>query len=96
MNITTLEASMINRIVHDLYQPLNGAEPESFDQLSEIWADCLIENNQDKGVVGSLVKKGLVGATGFIPGKLDGKLRNDAGIWLTQAGWDVYVEQIKK
>ena len=96
MNITELESSMISRIVHDLYQPLNGGEPESFDQLSDIWADCLIDGNQDKGVIGSLVKKKLVGATGFVAGQLNGKLRNDACVWLTEEGYKVYVSQIKK
>ena len=95
MNITKLEAEMINRIVHDLYQPTNGDEPESFADLSSIWADTLLESKADGGVITSLCQKGLAHHSGFVAGTLNGKKRNDATVDLTQAGWDVYVSQIR-
>ena len=95
MNITKLEAEMINRIVHDLYQPTNGDEPESFADLSSIWADTLLESKADGGVITSLCQKGLAHHSGFVAGTMNGTKRNDATVDLTQAGWDVYVSQIR-
>ena len=47
MKITKLEADMIDRIVHDEYQSSNGSEPDAFDELGEIWAECLLESKAD-------------------------------------------------
>jgi hypothetical protein len=93
---TDLECQMIDRIVHDLYQPSNGGEPESFDELSEIWAECLLESKADGGVISSLCQKGLATHSGYIAGRMNGRVRNEATVRLTQAGWNVYVERIKK
>lgn len=96
MQITELEANLIDRIVHDQYQPTNGGEPEGFNEISSIWAIYCLESKADGGVFASLVKKGLAGHSGFVLGKLNGKRHNEATIRLTQAGWDVYVKQVKK
>jgi hypothetical protein len=93
---TDLECQMIDRIVHDEYQPTNGGEPESFNELSSIWADCLLETKADGGVITSLVKKGLARHSGYVAGQMNGKPRNDATVSLTEAGWNVYVERIRK
>lgn len=94
MKITKLEADLIDRIVHNEYQPLNGGEPDSFVDLSDIWANCLLESKSDGGVLTSLQKKGLAGfsANG---GKV-GSLKNDDTVWLTEAGYNVYLKQVKK
>ena len=96
MHITDLESSMICRIVHDLYQPTNGGEPTEFNQLGHIWADCLLDTKADGGVIASLARKGLAWHSGYVEGQLNGKVRNDACVCLTQAGWDVYTSQIRK
>jgi len=88
MEITKLEAQLINRIVHDLYQPTNGGEPESFEDLSDIWA-FMLETKSDGGVFASLQKKGLAAYS-------SGGTKDEDTICLTPQGWDVYVSQIKK
>jgi hypothetical protein len=96
MSITNLESSMINRIVHDEFQPTNGGEPEKFSDLGEVWAEIVVNDATDKGVIGSLVKKGLIGASGYVESKRNGKMANDATFWLTAAGWEVYVNEVRK
>lgn len=87
MNITALEAAFLDKIVHSEFQPTNGSTPEKFSDLSDVWADCIIEDKQDQGVTVSLLNKGLIGHSGYVAGKLNGKARNDAGVWITEAGF---------
>ena len=70
-----------------------AGEPDRFDQLSDIWAECLLESKADGGVLTSLQSKGL--ARFQSNGGTVGSLKSDDTVRLTQAGWDVYVNQIK-
>ena len=94
MKITELQAAMIDRIVHNEYQPLNGGEPSSFDQLSDIWANALLETMSDGGVFSTLRAKGLVEY--HRGGGRVGSLKSNDTVRLTAAGWAVYTSQIKK
>jgi len=87
MNVTTLEAAFLNKIAHSEFQPVNGATPATFSDTGDVWADCIIEDKQDQGVALSLLNKGLIGHDGYVAGRINGKARNDAGIWLTEAGF---------
>jgi len=66
MNITPLEALALNHYAFDEMNPVNGARPESADDVHcYVWIDELaphldISMSAAKGVVSSLVKKGLV------------------------------------
>jgi len=87
MNVTTLEAAFLDKIARSEFQPANGTAPATFADTGAVWADCIIEDKQDQGVTVSLLNKGLIGHSGYVAGKLNGKARNDAGIWLTEAGF---------
>lgn len=95
MKVTALELALIDRIVHDLYQPTNGGEPQDFSDLSDIWADCLLESKSDGGVMTSLCQKGLATHSGYVAGEINGKRRNEATVRLTRAGWEVYTASKK-
>ena len=58
MNITELELRMIDEIAHSDYSYLNGATPNSKEDIGWVWNP--VETAQDKGVMTSLIKKGLV------------------------------------
>jgi len=81
--MTTLQRKMIIKIATSEYSMVNGAIPKSLDEIGEIWADCIIEDNEDKGVFTSLLKEGLV----FHTGPND----PDAGCGLTEKGWNAYL-----
>jgi len=81
--VTAMQAAMIDRIVHDLYQPLNGGEPTQYSDLSDIWAGPVLKTMSDGGVFSTLRAKGLV-------------VKNGKTVRLTEAGWEVYIHQVKK
>jgi hypothetical protein len=64
--MTVLETSVLNIIATSEYNQLNGSIPRTVDESStwlwtdELAADAGLTVNQVKGVLGSLVKKGLV------------------------------------
>lgn len=82
MNVTPLQAAMIKKIALSEFTSLNGGEPESLNDIGWVWADCTIEDAQDKGVFTSLMNAGLV--------EHSGGPKRDAGVTLTQAGFEVY------
>ena len=67
-NVTTLEAKVLNLIALDLYQPVNGARPESFDDTGDVWTEIVSDEARDAGVkrlqfaalCSTLTQKGLV------------------------------------
>lgn len=77
---TDLQIKMILAIAEDELAPCNGAEPDNREDATT-WADCVIDNATDRGVVRSLVNAGLV--------YHEGKGR-DAVVGLTEEGFKVY------
>lgn len=81
---TKLQAAMLQKIARSEFTMVNGAEPEVLLDINWIWADCIIEDAQDKGVFTSLLNAGLVEHTGGP--------KRDAGVTLTNAGFKAYKE----
>lgn len=80
MKITPLEKDMLEKIALDEYSPVNGAVPKTIDETGT-WANVIIEDNRDKGVISSLIKKGLINHSGK---------GEDAVINFTEEGFAVY------
>lgn len=59
MNITELEKKMLLAIPESDFAPGYFDEAPAVDDMNT-WTFDVVTNNQDKGVVSSLVKKGLV------------------------------------
>lgn len=71
---------MIVAIAEDELSPCNGAEPDNLDDATT-WADSVINDSEDRGVVRSLVNAGLA--------YHEGKGR-DAVVGLTEEGFKAY------
>lgn len=80
MNITQLEKQMIRNIARSEYTPINGDIPQNYHE-TETWTNVVVVTNEDKGVLSSLIKKGLVAHQD------EGR---DSIIWLTQEGFEEY------
>lgn len=77
---TELQRKMIVRIAEDLHTPCNGARPACrADTLT--WANTVIEDAEDRGVVRSLVNAGLAFHWGH---------NEDATLELTDEGFKEY------
>jgi hypothetical protein len=81
MMTTKLQAAFLAIIARSEFTAVNGAEPSALADVGWVWADCVIENAQDKGVFTSLLKAKLT--------KHSGKGK-EACVTLTQAGFDAY------
>lgn len=85
--VTPNQYAMLVKIARSLYTTVNGAEPETLDDVGVVWLFEAIENKADNGTAVSLVNAGLIGmdqvkvARGEPP---------ESTIWLTQAGFDAY------
>lgn len=79
---TDLQAQMIKAIATSEFTEVNGAVPKQRSDIGWVWADCIIENSQDKGVFTSLINAGLA--------EHCGNKGRDAGVTLTEAGFEVY------
>lgn len=79
---TKLQAAMLTKIARSDYTQLNGGEPNTLADIDWVWANTIIEDAEDKGVFTSLLNEGLV--------KHSGGPKSDAGVTLTQAGFDLY------
>lgn len=80
--VTPLQANMLRSIARSDYTNVNGAEPQSLDDIGWVWANVIIETAQQKGVLTSLLNAGLVAHTGGP--------KSDAGVTLTAAGFAAY------
>ena len=80
--MTELQKQMLKKIARSEYSAVNGSEPDSLDDIGQVWADTIIEDAQDKGVFTSLLKEDFV----FHTGTGD----KDAGVGLTTAGFAAY------
>lgn len=80
--MTPLQQKMIVKIATNEMNTANG-NPQNAEE-TETWADCVIENAEDKGVFVSLVNAGLV--------YHDGLKKRDAGVGLTDAGFAEYTK----
>jgi len=90
MSITDLEYEMLDRIIHDEFQPLNGATPESYEDTDAVWADCTLTSKADGGVVSSLIKKNLVWYQGSHTKSAN--LSHDSTLQISPEGFDVWKE----
>ena len=79
---TALQAQMLKTIARNEFTAVNGREPESVDDIYWVWANCVIETAEDKGVFASLVNAGLA--------EHDGRKGRDACVTLKQAGFEAY------
>lgn len=82
MKVTELQANMIRNIAESEYTSVNGAVPSNVNDIGWVWADCIIEDSQSKGVFTSLKNAGLV--------EHSGGPKADACVTLTQAGFEAY------
>ena len=80
---TALQNQMIQAIALSEFQPINGQMPKAFSDLDFVWADCIIETAEDKGVFTSLVNAGLA--------KHCGNKGRDASVALTEKGYEVFL-----
>lgn len=82
MNVTPLQAAMLRKIARSEFTTVNCAEPETLEDIGWVWADCIIEDAEDKGVFTSLQNAGLA--------EHSGGPKRDAGVTLTEAGFAAY------
>lgn len=80
MKITALELAMIDNIAYSDYTNLNGAKPNVREDIGWVWNP--VETAEDKGVMTSLIKKGLV-----LHQTYD---KNETIVSLTDAGFAVF------
>jgi hypothetical protein len=90
MNVTKMEAAVLDHIATNSYQPTNYGRPERFEDTGSIWRHSILDSSSETtvsksslpGVTSSLVKKGLIKCTE------DGK---DSTIALTRDGFDTWL-----
>jgi len=82
MQVTINQANMINAIAFSEFTPVNGAHPANLDEIDWVWADVVIENQEDKGTFTSLVNAGLA--------QHNGQKGQDAMVTLTPKGFAVF------
>jgi hypothetical protein len=83
-HITEKELELLDRIIHDEFQALNGSTPESFDELTPVWA-FVLETQADGGVFSNLKKKGLADREDY-----KGSREDDPIVWVTEAGYEAW------
>jgi hypothetical protein len=88
VKVTPLQMEMLRKIARSDYTAVNGSEPESVEDVGEVWADDVINSAADKGVFTSLLNAGLV--THLLAETRRSEVRNDNTVSLTQAGFLVY------
>ena len=82
MQVTIKQAHMINAIAFSEFTPVNGDHPNSLEDIDWVWADAIIENQEDKGTFTSLVNAGLA--------EHNGHSGRDACVTLTEKGFAVF------
>jgi len=84
-NITPLEFAMIVKIAHSEYNAVNGRSPKSsYD--TDTYINMVVETQEDKGVLSSLIKKELVYSTVVKTGS------DDNTCMLSETGFQMYLE----
>ena len=83
--MTTLQMAMIKKIAENDYTATNGRKPETLDDIGEVWANCVIEDAQDKGVFTTLLSANLVTHRTY-------KNKSDNSVSLTQKGLNIYLQ----
>ncbi len=78
---TPLQRKMIVAIAESDFTPVNGAVPETLEDIDWVWANDIIEDAIDKGVFTSLLNANLVD---------HGGKNRDAVVTLTTAGFAEY------
>lgn len=92
--LTANERIALNMIARNLYQPMNGARPDSYNDTSAVWSNCLDSNSAGaeqlagrtlSATCASLAKKGLVSTFDDVSD------RKSSTIELTAAGFDAWL-----
>lgn len=79
--MTPLMINMLKHIAESDFTVVNGAIPNTIDEVGCVWTDVIVLNNRDKGVLCNLIKEGCVIQYGG---------GRDSGVELTKKGFDVY------
>lgn len=80
--MTPLQEEMLTNIARSDYTTVNGAEPETVDDIGWVWANVIIKNAEAKGVFASLVNAGWA--------EHSGGPKSDAAVTLTERGFKAY------
>ncbi len=97
MKTTDLEKRLLHAIATHEYTPMNGDQPETVRDchtwywISDFANTMNIKVNSCRGVMGSLVKKGLVGYA-----KVSAKARklgDEDTVWFTDLGFKIYRDE---
>jgi hypothetical protein len=99
MNITQNELNLLNCIALNLYQPVNGSRPESFDDTDQIWSAGILDTNaidlprprSVPGICASLLKKGLVRGYQGSNKMFGGTNQDPSTIGMTEAGYNAWL-----
>lgn len=94
--LTDLQKKMMIAIARSEFTVVNGAEPQTIDDVGEVWTNVIVESLRDankeeittkvaRGVWTSLLNAGLI----------DGYGGRDGGTWFTEAGWEVYQRECR-
>lgn len=78
---TELQAAMLDKITRAESGAYWGDEPECLEDIGWVWADEIIESEEDKAVFASLITAGFALQTG------EGK---EAAVTLTDEGFSAY------
>jgi hypothetical protein len=103
MTITNNERIALNMLALNLYNPANGSRPESFDEIGDVWSNCLDSHTSPEELTGrtlsatcaSLAKKGLVRT--YDDKRPKGRTfrglasPNESTIGLTEAGYEAWL-----
>jgi len=88
IQLTQKETEMINSVATNEYAESNGSFPDNADEtMGYYYTECLttksIDENQVRGVITSLNKKGLL--------EVQVNDGDDNFIWLTDKGYEIFV-----
>jgi hypothetical protein len=82
--MTDLQNKMLTKIALNDMTSVNGRRPETLGDVGDVWADCVIENAEDKGTFTSLLNAEMVNIFTY-------KNKRDNTVTLTQAGLDAFL-----
>lgn len=57
---TKLQAEMLIKIAESEFTTVNGAVPETLDDVGAVWADIILDSKSEGGVFSTLLQAGLV------------------------------------
>lgn len=57
---TKLQAELLIKIAESEFTVVNGAVPETLDDVGAVWADIILDSKSEGGVFSTLLQAGLV------------------------------------